>query len=115
MSWRNSSENGQHWPFRVIKDTLTMDNAREIHARLVATAQRLDLPKAFHRDLTEHDLTALTEAPNGQLLLWGIGECGTHMIRLKSYESPKWAIQGIHNVEHWFLIRNGQLEEVTAQ
>lgn len=90
-----------------------MTNAIEVHGLLMEQARTLDLPKAFHRDLEFHDLNALQEIPDGQLLLWGIGECGTHMIKLDRYESPEFYAKRIHNVDHWFLIRDGKLEPVT--
>ena len=92
-----------------------MDNAEAIHQLLVAKANELNLPQAFHRDLNVHDLNSLKEAPNGQLMLWGIGEMGTHMLRLSGISAGHYYTTYIKGVDHWFLIKDGKLEEVNAK
>lgn len=89
-----------------------MTNAKAIHQLLVDKANELDLPKAYHKDLDYHDLVTLKEVKDDQVLLWGIGEMGTYMLKLKPKESPSYWIYAVKGVDYWFLIKDGKLEEV---
>ena len=96
----------------------------DIHWVLIKECVRVDLPKAYTRDLTVHDRNFLAESQT-QRFLYAVRESGTHLIPLDrdmpyTHGSP---YSMVHAVNHtyrgqdvrWYVFSHGDLSAIDAE
>jgi len=81
--------------------------------KLTEVAERLDVIRAFHSDLWLHDNKWLRDNPSTPFL-WGIGDCGTHIMPLDKDYFTSWkkavawyeALVECYGHYAWFVCRD---------
>jgi hypothetical protein len=95
----------------------TIPTADEIHAILLSEAARVNLPEAYQRDLTFHDLNDLHESQTKHFI-YVLRTSGTHIIRLDQGRQQYSVVSAIATfgdaAMHWYQFHAGRLEEITV-